>query len=392
MRGAVNHGMTAHDPLLGRQRGGLLGWLGFGASPPADLAPDDQPEVSGPRRDRRQIARERHLSEILAFLDVHQLEVTAHTLTAAHNYVTGADPQMVRQIDRQVQSRKPVTSDWLDEIAGPASDDDDVTVLTRLMDRLETSIEEFARTSTDAHKATSEYQSALEEHVGELEQVNIAGEVISELATIAKVMLKRTRDIEKQMLRSEAQTRVLRRRLDEARRNAEEDMLTGLPNRRAFEARFEEEYRSARASAEALCVAFCDIDNFKRVNDSHGHDAGDRVLKLVAEALAKISDDRCHVARHGGEEFVLLFRDMPLEQAYQRLDLLRAQLAERRLINRATDEPFGQISFSGGIADVFAFSDRRAALKAADAALYHAKQGGKNRIEIAQRIELNDAA
>lgn len=388
--------MTVHDPSLGpssgRTRGGLLGWLGFGngAHEPNEWEPQAAPPEA--RRDQRQIARERHLTEILAFLDSHQLEATAHTLMIAHNYLTGADPHMVRQIDRQVQSRKPVSADWLDEIAEPTGEGDDVTALTQLMDRLETSIDEFARTSKDAHKVTSDYHSALEEHVGELEQVNLAGEVISELATIAKVMLKRTRGIEKQMLRSEANTRALRRRLAEARRNAEEDVLTGLPNRRAFEARFEEEYRSARAAAETLCVAFCDIDNFKSVNDSHGHDAGDRVLKLVAEALAKISDDRCHVARHGGEEFVVLFRDVPLPEAYERLDQLRAQLSERRLINRATDEPFGQISFSGGLADVFAFSDRRAALKAADAALFHAKQAGKNQIVAASTETTRNAA
>ena len=186
------------------------------------------------------------------------------------------------------------------------------------------------------------------------------------------------------MLRSEAQTRSLKRRLDEARRSAEEDHLTGLPNRRAFEARFEQEYREAFAAADPLCIAFCDIDNFKAINDTHGHEAGDRVLKVVAESLARISDDRCHVARHGGEEFVLLFRDQSLVQASARLDKLRENLAERRLVNRATEQPFGQITFSGGVADAFAYPDRRTALKAADAALYRAKQSGRNRIEQAR--------
>jgi diguanylate cyclase len=186
------------------------------------------------------------------------------------------------------------------------------------------------------------------------------------------------------MQRSEEQTRSLRHKLEETRRSAEEDHLTGLPNRRAFDARFDAEYRAARGAAEPLCVAFCDIDHFKRVNDTHGHDAGDRVLKLVAESLAHISDDRCHVARHGGEEFVILLRDTTLAAAHDKLDALRAQLAERRLVNRATDVPFGQITFSAGIADVFACGDPRAALKAADAALYRAKQDGRNRIALAE--------
>ncbi len=161
--------------------------------------------------------------------------------------------------------------------------------------------------------------------------------------------------------------------------------MTGLPNRRAFETVLEREYRDARASFDPLTVAFCDIDHFKRINDTHGHDAGDRVIRLIAEMLATISDDNCHVARHGGEEFVMLFRGVSLSEAHKKLDGLREQMAERRLRNRETDEPLGQITFSAGIADVFDFPDPRAALKAADEALYAAKQGGRNQVIIAPK-------
>ena len=369
--------MTAHDPNLGRPTGGLLGWLGFGQRPatnPSDHAP--APAV------RTAPLQQRQMAEVGAFLGTHKLPVTAQTLMIAWNYLTGADSQVVRTIDRQLQARQPLTAEWLEETLD-GGNGDDVAQLAELMQRLESSIDEFAKTSREAHSATSQYHTALEEHVGELEQVTKAGEVISELATIAKVMMRRTRDIEKQMLRSEAQTRALRRRLDEARRSAEEDHLTGLPNRRAFEALFDEAYRLARASTEVLCVAFCDIDHFKRINDTHGHEAGDRVLKLVADSLSHISNDSCHVARHGGEEFVMLFRGKKLEDAQTKLDMLREALAERRLVNRANDQPFGQVTFSAGIADVFACGDPRTALRAADTALYRAKLNGRNRIELA---------
>jgi diguanylate cyclase len=310
--------------------------------------------------------------------------VNSQTLLVAWSYLTGADPEIVRQIDRRIQAREPVTLDWLEEILADPGLGDEAEALDRLMVRLEAGVEEFGKTSTAARQATSDYHSALTQQVGELETVSATGAVITQLAAVTKAMLKRTQEIEKAMLRSEEQTRSLKRKLEETRRSAEEDHLTGLPNRRAFEARFDSEYREARAAAEPLCVAFCDIDHFKRVNDTHGHDAGDRVLKLVAESLAHISNDRCHVARHGGEEFVVLFRDMTLSQAFDKLDALRAQLAERRLVNRATDVPFGQVTFSAGISDVFACGDPRGALKAADAALYRAKQDGRNRIALAE--------
>ncbi len=372
--------MTAHDPSLSRSHGGLLGWLGFGSRHVDEAGNDETVASPGDRRDAH---RHRQLDDIGAFLSHHRLEVNAQTLGVAYSYLSGSDPDLARQIDRRIQSRQLVTIEWLDEVTQSANSEDDLTALTQLLARLENSIDEFGKTSSAARKATSEYNSALAAHVDELEQVNRAGAVISELATITKAMVKRTHDIEQQMHRSEAQTKALKRRLDETRRSAEEDHLTGLPNRRAFEARFEEEYRQAHAALEPMSVAFCDIDHFKRINDLHGHDAGDRVLKIIAESLAQISDDRCHVARHGGEEFVMLFRDTTPVQALEKLDALRERMAARKLVNRANDQPFGQVTFSAGIADVFGYPDRRVALKAADMALYRAKQGGRNRIELA---------
>ena len=79
----------------------------------------------------------------------------------------------------------------------------------------------------------------------------------------------------------------------------------------------------------------------------------------------------------------MLMRGMALDDAFAGLDGLRQQLAERRLVNRATEEPFGQVSFSAGIADVFACGDPRIALRAADAALFRAKRKGRNRVEVA---------
>ena len=372
--------MTAYDPSLGRPPGTLLGWLGFGPRPAA-VSPHEQAEP--PQADRRNELRLRQLGDVGQFLRTHQLEVTAVTLSTAWLYLSGADGQVIRAVDRRVLSRQPVTTEWLDTALGEQPRIDEAALWADLMQRLETNIAELASNSSAAHNATRTYHNALEGHVGELEHAAKTGAAISELASIAKVMLARTREIEKQMLRSEAQTRALKRRLDEARRSAAEDHLTGLPNRRAFEVVLGEQYLLAQAASEFLCVAFCDIDHFKRVNDEHGHDAGDRVLKLVADGLARVSNDRCHVARHGGEEFVMLFRGETPEEVMVKLDRLRSQLAERRLVNRASEKPFGQITFSAGVAEVFTFGDPRSALQAADAALYRAKLEGRNRILLA---------
>ena len=370
--------MTAHDPNFAREQRGILRWLGFGSTAqgevPADGAAPDAEYTSDPReRRRRQL-----LTDVGSFLLTHRLEVNPYTLAIAHDVITGADQRLARLIEGRVAAREPVTLAWLEEAGRNMGRSDGAEALNALMGKLETSLDAFARTTVAARSATSDYNSALEAHVGELEQVSKAGVVISELATIAKVMLERTREIEQEMSRSEMQTLALQSSLDEARRSAEIDHLTGLPNRRAFEGVLAKELATATEAGEPLCIAFVDIDHFKKINDTHGHDAGDRVLKVVAQTLSKISNQKCHVARHGGEEFVVLLRGKTIDEAWKVLDGARETMAERRLVNRATDVPFGKVTFSGGIADVFAHASPSEALKAADDALYVAKGKGRN--------------
>jgi len=360
-----------------------LRWLRFGGSsasgrPRQFPARDAEAVARLAREGRREL-----LDEIGAFLLANDLAVNPAILAIAWKAFSGTLPNLRRRIDDRVLAGESISQPWLDEVAACADEERERDVLRRAMDELNESVTRFTRTTSAARKATTSYNSALGRHVLELGELGEDGDMIQRLASLAEEMAERTRVAETELKSSEQEARALRRRLDKARREAERDHLTGLPNRRAFEAELERQHAEASASHEALCVAFCDIDHFKRINDRHGHDAGDRVLKLIAQILAKSSDDNCHVSRHGGEEFVLLFRGLAPSEAKARLDKARGDLAGRRLLNRETDEPFGQITFSAGVADVFAHVDPRDALKAADGALYRAKETGRNKVEIA---------
>jgi diguanylate cyclase len=387
--------MTAQERSLYSPRSGILGWLGLVRAPSAEPQPFAPTAVASPP-DVVATVRQALVEDIGRFLAVHDLDVSSFTLAVAHDYLTGEDVGLARLIDRQVQIQSPITIGWLEDVLSGTSRADDRQALSTLMTKLEFNLEEFGVTTTAAKSAATDYSTALEIHVGEIHVGEIhvgeiqgnqtTGAVISELAMLAKAMLNRTRALELEMSRSELHAKTLRHNLHQARHIAEVDHLTGLPNRRAFEARLASEYVAAQEADERLCVAFCDIDHFKAINDTHGHEAGDRILKAVAQNLARISGDHCHVARHGGEEFVVLFRGAMVNECWDLLDDVRAQQAERRLVNRATDVPFGKVTFSAGIADIFAFPDARAALRAADQALYRAKHEGRNRIVVARLV------
>ena len=358
-------------------------WLGFsGAKPeamggsPTESLPDSEETVPAPDAGGRQ--RLQALAAISQFLMEHDLPVSPFTLEAAHDIVTGAKPRLAGLAEARLAEKLPLTVSWLEEIMHAEAAENGAAQIHSLIVRLEKTIDEFANTASVARTATSDYNSALEAHVGGLETIDTSENVIEQLTTLAHCMLDRTREVARELSRSERETRLLQKQLADARAEAEIDHLTGLPNRRAFETRYDKEYVSTRDNGEPLCVAFCDIDEFKRINDKHGHEAGDRVLRTVAQSLATISDENCHVARHGGEEFVVLLRNKLIEEACAIIDEARAAIAHRRLINRSTDIPFGQITLSAGVADVHAYGDAREALRAADDALLKAKEAGRN--------------
>lgn len=156
------------------------------------------------------------------------------------------------------------------------------------------------------------------------------------------------------------------------------DPLTGLPNRRGFNAVVSRRPPDAAAS-RSDCVAVLDLDHFKVVNDSFGHDVGDAVLRRFAAVVREMVRDRDLVARIGGEEFAIFFPDTPVEQAMLVCDRLRGEMAQM-------DQPAGtasvRVTVSGGVGQVGAEGIDHA-LKVADRALYEAKRSGRDQFKLA---------
>jgi len=330
-------------------------------------------------------ARRRLVNDIRSFLLEHDLEITPASLASAHEACAGLNPALNRAIEARKLECMPLTMQWLAEVSADSTATGDRAVKD-LAKKLEHGIDQLSRATKNVRLATTEYGDELERRVDDLSGTLDQEQMIAGLADFAKAMLARSRQTEEELRKSELETARLRENLDRARRDAEVDYLTGLPNRRAFEAVLNAEYAEGQASGLPLCVAFCDIDRFKAINDTHGHEAGDRILRVVAQTLASGCREDCYIARHGGEEFAMLFRGVGPAEALARLDTAREELAQRRMINRRTDKPFGIVTFSGGIAEVSSFADPRDALAAADAALYRAKEDGRNRILIAEDV------
>jgi two-component system cell cycle response regulator len=166
---------------------------------------------------------------------------------------------------------------------------------------------------------------------------------------------------------------VLRR----AERNALTDALTGLGNRHWMKDMFEREVTRAQHNGKSLCLMMIDIDNFKHFNDQYGHISGDRVLSAVAEALREYLRPTDLIARFGGDEFAVLLPDLALAQAQQTADRLRAQVANLSPPSLST-----AITISIGVSASVPEDDVGSLVQRADAAMYDAKEQGRNRVAV----------
>jgi diguanylate cyclase (GGDEF)-like protein len=169
------------------------------------------------------------------------------------------------------------------------------------------------------------------------------------------------------------------------------DGLSGLANRRGFDAMLDTEWHEATTSGRALSLVMIDIDHFKSFNDHYGHVAGDMCLRTVGKALATSARGASIVARYGGEEFALLFADTAMEQALDIAETLRAAIETLDLTHAAA--PSGRVTVSVGVASLRAQTSdsSQILIEAADAALYGAKRRGRNTVVGHAAIEMLNA-
>ena len=318
-------------------------------------------------------AAEELAADVLAFLKRQWLQPTPQNYTLVYLAKAGLDPAICRAIEAITDDGVRMTQTEADQIfaihLGAVTDisdelkqDDDRAVVRHQVLRL-------AEIAADAAAATGDFNHELS---AGFEQ--IGGGTADAVMMIAK-MIERSRRAERELAATVNQVESLRQELDSARDDATKDMLTGLGNRRAIEDRLA---RLASTGGPRL-IAICDIDHFKSINDRYGHAVGDRVLKVVADALAEACAPHM-VGRWGGEEFLVIMPAIELDEGRAILDAAREQVSARHFKLRETDEPIGSVTFSAGLSHAVGDnSENGAAIMRADAFLYRAKAEGRNR-------------
>lgn len=205
--------------------------------------------------------------------------------------------------------------------------------------------------------------------------LQIKRQLIEEIATLKQLTIERRQAWEQTSQRLNQRIATLEHQLVATRSEAETDPLTQISNRRVFERTCEDWVLTPRAS---FVLALMDVDDLKPVNDTHGHEAGDRVLYFVAQTLARSLRAGDVVARIGGDEFAVLAPNLTLAQAEKRFRTILSSVSDPALAK--LERPEHMPGVSCGLAEFSAGDTFKALARRADEALYDAKRRGKNRL------------
>ena len=303
-------------------------------------------------------------------------------------HLAGENPELSRLLDRHLASGHALTSEAMDDLwrrhCLPSGDPQMVMATSARLGSIMSEIAaQMSRAGTDTERFGGAVAKFGEGLVGAMTGPDAASalrQTVQDMLLETKRMAEQNRSLEQQLKGSTVEIDTLRASLDEMRRAAVTDGLTGVGNRKAFDAALKEAAAEAAQAKHALCLVMTDVDHFKKFNDTHGHLLGDEVLKLVARVLKAGVKGRDTVARYGGEEFAVILPETSLENAWRLADQLREQLKHKKITIKSTGKDLGRVTASLGIARYRAGESLNDFIARADAALYFAKRNGRDRV------------
>ena len=318
-----------------------------------------------------------------------QVLSTPENFELFYAFSAGENPAITQVMGAVIAATKPFTPELLQDLrmrclsgARPA------LAMEAVGSNMSAKIDDVLTKLETASRETVDYKNTLSAATGELgsdRSPTDQRKLVDGLIAATREMEQRTKSLEDELQASPTQVTELRDKLDNVRKESLTDPLTNIANHKAFDDAVKAA-EDAVAHGEEACLLLCDIDFFKKFNDTWGHQTGDQVLRLVASCLSENTKGRDTAARYGGEEFAVLLRGTSLEAATRVAGQIRQTVETKKLVKKSTGDVLCTITISIGVSQFSPGEPTEAVISRADACLYGAKHNGRNLV-----IHQNDA-
>ena len=326
----------------------------------------------------------------MMIMEEQEVPANPNNFTVWYNYFSGAFPDLKQALDilldgDLVFTEAQNTAFYRKFCSSPY----EAIPAPLIAEKMEVELTAVLATLDRAGKSASDYGTTLETASGQLDGEQGAEDLkqlINRVLTQTRAMAEQSRDVEHQLKESYVQIGQLRDQLEIARSEAMTDALTGLANRKLFDATLRQTAMEAMETGERMCLLLLDIDHFKKFNDSFGHHIGDQVLKLLASVLCESVKGQDTAVRYGGEEFAVVLPNTALQGAFTVAENIRRRIIGKELIDRKSGERLGRITISVGVGQYAPGEPLREFIERTDRALFAAKKGGRNRVVSEEEI------
>jgi diguanylate cyclase len=323
----------------------------------------------------------------LAQMGQHAAAFNPTTFTLWYEHVGGINPRLSAALQALIQAPTPIDDaavHTLHEAHVLPPDDEAVSRIGQEMQRV---ISSMAQSASQTGQRAGSYGEQLH-GLSQALAGQSAGQSDDRLSPQLQQVLAGTADMQRaldalqhQVASSQSEIERLRDDLLRARDEALLDALTGVLNRKGFDRQLDRLLTETPARGGSPCLVMLDIDHFKRVNDTHGHLVGDRVIQAVGEILrTALPPGGAAAARYGGEEFAILVPNATLERTAQLAEDVRLRTKAMKIRDRRTQDVVLTVTISGGVAAWHPGDDAAALVQRADSALYQSKNTGRDRV------------
>jgi diguanylate cyclase len=317
----------------------------------------------------------------IAFIGSHRLSANPINYTVSYEYLSGGHSLLKKTVDKALSDKTTLTDQMMGQWFETFFSADDQTVLSQSQADLMAVIAKITESAILAEENVSQFDNVL--RLSEKELINASTpleSVVAQLLVNTRTMQVSMELMRQQMKESKEEISSLQERLERATEEALTDALTGLTNRKGLSKAIDKALVSAEEIASYPCLLMLDIDHFKKINDTHGHLLGDRVIKIVAETIRNQVKGKDTAARYGGEEFCVLLPETALSDAEKLADNIRLAVEKTRIKRASDNQEICRVTISVGVARFKQEESISAFFERADGALYQSKNDGRNRV------------